>query len=183
MKKSFRILYYTIILFISLLSIIGCSYTANVNTMIPGNYDLKQKHPGSINIIVSGAEEDDSGVDLMMSMITNESFKKALKNSIVNSNLFSEVVDDSDANYLLDVHIANISEPPPGTSMHAKMITNWKLVETEINKVIWQDLIITSHTAGAFAAFVGTKRIKIALEGAARNNIQKGINRLSAIDL
>jgi hypothetical protein len=183
MKKSFGIVYYTIIILISLNGIIGCSYRANVNSMIPGNYDLKQNHPHSINIIVSGAEETDPEVDLMMSMITNESFKEALKNSIVNSNLFSKVVDDTNSNYLLDVRIVNISRPAPGTSMHVKMIANWKLIETGINKEIWQDLIVTSHTAGAFAAFVGTKRMKMALEGAAKNNILKGIDSLSAIDL
>ena len=179
MKKSFGMVYFTIVIFISLHGIIGCSYKANVKSMIPDNYDLKQNHPYSINIIVSGAEKTDP----MDYYITNESFKTALKNSIINSNLFSKSLDDKNAKYLLDVLIVHITQPPPGTSMHVKLVTNWKLIETGINKVIWQDLIATSHTASATAAFVGLKRIQMALEGAAKKNIEKGINRLSAIDL
>ena len=115
--------------------------------------------------------------------ITNEELTKAIKETLVKTNLFSKVVDDNSANYSLEVVIFNVGELPGGFDMHVTLITNWQVIKIGVSNPFWQEIISSSYTTTVGDAINGFTRIKLALEGAARENIKKGIEKLSNLDL
>ena len=162
------------------ITLMGCaSLHARREAMAVDSLEIIRKHAYSVNVtVVEGENASFPKVPL-----TGREFKEALKTSIVASKVFSEVVDDINANYFLKVHIFNVSDPPPGGNMHVTVVTNWKLTLPSSETAIWQEVISSSYTSPDFAAFSGMKRIRIALEGAARENIKKGVEKLSKLKL
>ena len=160
-------------------TLMGCGPKVQRQAMIVDSMETINTHNYSVNVSVVRGEDVNDATRL----IALEDFKEALKTSIVSSKVFSEVVDNSNAKYFLEVHIINIGEPPGGASMHSTLISNWKLTLPSSGKVIWQEVISSSHTTPALAAFSGFKRVAMSIEGAARGNIKKGIEKLSKLEL
>lgn len=67
--------------------------------------------------------------------------------------------------------------------MTTEMTVLWSLSRVDTEETIWQDLVLSSCTATVGDAFVGTTRMRMATEGAARNNIRTALERLAAADL
>ena len=67
--------------------------------------------------------------------------------------------------------------------MTATIETSWTLTRLSDHAVIWQKSITTSHTAKTGEAFAGVTRLRLATEGAARDNIQDAITHLSLLPL
>ena len=59
----------------------------------------------------------------------------------------------------------------------------WVLIDRGNGETIWKKGISSQYTAGAFDAFAGVTRIRLATEGAARVNIEVGLGLLSSLDL
>lgn len=161
------------------ISLIGCaSYHARKQAMVADSFQMSNKHAHSINVSVIGGDS----ASRLKSTLTSEEYEEALKISLINSNAFSEVVNNINANYFLNVNIINVGYPPPGADMRVTVVTNWKLSSTPTGTNIWQEIISSSHTATVADAFGGVNRVRIAIEGAAKKNIQKGIEKLSTLE-
>jgi hypothetical protein len=59
----------------------------------------------------------------------------------------------------------------------------WSLVRTSDSKVVLRQVIKSSHTATMGDSFAGVKRLQLAVEGAARANIEQGLAAIAALDL
>jgi hypothetical protein len=162
------------------LIIAGCATPAKPTAMIPGSYDIKNKHPYSVYVETAGGNETSP---LWTSQLSDEDFSEALVTAITNSGLFSKVINGKDADYLLEVIILSLNQPGAGFDMTVSMVANWELTKIATNQQIWSDLIASKFTATGSDSFVGIERLRIATEGAAKENINKGINRLASIEL
>jgi hypothetical protein len=63
------------------------------------------------------------------------------------------------------------------------MEVNYTLVDTTSGKTVWTKNVASTYTASASAAFAGTTRLRLANEGAAKDNIQQVITDISTLNL
>lgn len=158
----------------------GCASPAGTKEMVSDSAQVVTKHPYSVAVRTAGGRETDK---MGASQISDQDFAEALRQSITTTKLFSKVVEGQDSDYLLSVFVANLEQPMMGFSMTVKMEAAWSLTEVKSGKVIWKDTINSTYTASASAAFAGVERLRIATEGAARENIKMGIEELSKLSL
>ena len=158
----------------------GCATPATFEGMVPGDYDTARKHAKSVSVQVSGGQETNAA---WKSQISDEAFAKALVEAITKSQTFSQVVQGKGGNYQLLVSIIGMEQPTFGMDMTVKMEAGWTLKNAATGQVVWQQAIKSQHTATPGDAFVGTTRLRLANEGAAKNNIKQGLAKISRLNL
>jgi hypothetical protein len=158
----------------------GCASPATVQGMRPQSLVLQNKHPFSVNVQVAGGRETNP---IWTSEISDDAFVKAIRESIAQSGLFRSVITTGSGDYLLEVILVNVDKPLMGFDLTVNLTANWKLTHIPSNKIVYQELIPQHYTATVGDAFVGIKRLRLAEEGAARENIQEGLNRISRLNL
>jgi len=70
-----------------------------------------------------------------------------------------------------------------GFDMTVTMFAEWALVRARTNVEVWKRSIKTTHTATVGDAFVGVTRLRLANEGAAKENIRKGLEALGGASI
>ena len=144
---------------------------AGFEAMIPDSWATARQHPQSVRVRVTGGQDDEAPG---RPHIPNTAFAQALAESITRSGTFSRVVDDKGggSDYLLTVTLFSLEKRVFGRSV--KLEAGWTLQRSGQTPVVWQESIVTEHTAG---------NVKLATEGAARKNIHEGLTRISRINL
>lgn len=158
----------------------GCASPATREGMIPGDMIAAKKHPQTVSINVAGGQETNP---LWKSQISDSSFAEALSDAITRSKVFSAVVQGKNGNYQLDVVLVSMSQPSFGASFTVRMEAGWSLRHADGGAVVWQASVKSQHTARASEAFLGTERLRLATEGAAKNNIKQGLEKISQLTL
>jgi ABC-type uncharacterized transport system auxiliary subunit len=158
----------------------GCATPATHEGMVTTDYVAPTKHPKSVSVKVGGGQDTSS---MGKSQISDEAFTNALVESITKSQVFSKVIQGKGGDYELSVGIINMEQPSFGMSFTVKMEAGWTLKNAANGEVVWQKAIKSEHTATPSDAFVGTTRLRLANEGAARNNIKQGLTEISRLKL
>lgn len=115
---------------------------------------------------------------LLVSEISNEDFLAALKGSLESHGLMSE-----DGRFDLEVNIVEVNKPMAGLDFTVSTNIDYVLVDSQLNRTLIEDNIVTKHTAKFSDAFLGVKRMRLANEGAAKNSIKSFIEHLADLDL
>ncbi len=145
--------------------------------------------------------------------ITTDYFEQAVTDAIVTSGIFSGVdntatddeiemdmirfrgafpgiANDSSAPYLLDIRVIKIEAPSFSIWMTVSMRVLWTLYRTTGETgaagktALLRESISSTYTGGAFEGGVhGANRVRVAVEGATRENIRIGIEMLESFDL
>jgi len=170
---------YSSFLFSILFCITGCTIAAKSVNMIPDNYAIQNKYNKSISIRVSGGKETNP---LWVSEISDEDFLRAVEESIKYSGVFSRVTQNSESDYLLKINMRNMDSGLVGFSITVRLVTLWELTDLKSKEVVWKDIITSSYKATFGDSVMGFKRVKIANEGAAKQNIRLGIHELSRLN-
>lgn len=159
----------------------GCvSAPAKHEGMIPTTFETAGKHSKTVSVSVQGGRETKL---LTSTQISDEAFMQALVDSITKSQTFSHVVQGKEADYLLTVSIFGMEQPLFGLSFTVKMEAGWTLQRADNSTVVWQESIKSEHTATFSDAFAAVTRLRLATEGAARDNIAKGLSKISQLKL
>jgi hypothetical protein len=113
--------------------------------------------------------------------VSNAEFHSALVDSIRNSGLFSEVVSEGEARYLLDVFIHC-------TKVHRDFAVDaaakWTLIDLATRRVVVEKIIRTYDRIALGERRPGAgPQLRWAYQGAARNNIEQGLHLLAGLDL
>jgi len=153
----------------------GCA-TLTHEGMVPTTFEITKKHSQSVSVSVTGGKE--GGLQ-----ISDTTFMKALVDSIAKSQTFSRVVEGKGGDYLLTVSVFHLEQPAFGFSFTVNLEAGWTLQRVNNGTIVWQESIKSSHTATVDDAFVGAKRLQLATEGAARNNIEQGLTKISQLSL
>ena len=177
---SFRFTTLSLLLVAVLTLLGGCATPAGHVGMTPDSYDTAKKHPQTVSLSVTGGKETSAAGK---SQISDSEFQQALEAAITKSQTFSAVIQGNGANYLLNVTMFNMQQPSFGLSFTVKLEAGWTLTRADSGEVVWQESIKSSHTATTSDAFVGVARLRLATEGAAKNNIKQGLAKISRLNL
>jgi hypothetical protein len=149
--------------------------------MVPTTFNTAKKHPGTVGVSVSGGKETNA---TGKPQISDATFTQSLTESIVKSQTFSKVVQGSSgADYLLTVTLFGMEQPSFGLSFTVNLEAGWTLKRASNAQTVWQESIKSTFTATTSDAFAAVVRLRLATEGAARNNISAGLARISDLNL
>jgi hypothetical protein len=147
----------------------GCASPATVQGMRPQALAVENRHPFSVNVQVAGGRATNP---IWTSEISDDAFVRAIRESIAESGLFRSVITTGSGDYLLEVILVNVDKPLIGFDLTVNLTAN-----------VYQELILQHYTATVGDSLVAIKRLRLAEEGAARENIQEGLNRISRLKL
>ncbi|MBN1663304.1 MAG: hypothetical protein JW943_06860 [Deltaproteobacteria bacterium] len=148
--------------------------------MIPPRYDIVKQHPCTVSVMAAGGSETSA---MWKSQLSDEEFSLALIEAIKNSRTFSQIIKGAGADYALHITIFSVGQPSFGTSFTVKMEVGWTLKRRDGNAAVWQESIKSEHPSAVIDAFAAATRLRLATEGAARNNIAEGLVRISKLNL
>lgn len=154
----------------------GAESSAMISGQVGGAYATPQIYKETIAVgTVDGGSDT---YKLWKSNVSTENFKDALAQSL-KANL---MLSPSAGRYTLDAHILDIDQPVlGGFSMTVTASVHYKMVETTSQKTVFDDKIVTPYTAGMSDHVLGYERLRLANEGAVRENIKALIAKLQAL--
>lgn len=161
----------------------GCATPAVWTAMVPETTVNENNHPYSIAIEVTGGRATES---TGTPQVSNGAFRQALSETLTKSRLFAQVIEDRVADYRLEVIIFDIEQPPPGNPEDRLTVTmeaGWTLTHKDTGEATWQKVIRSNYTASMRAALTYIFRLRLATEGAAKENISAGVTELSGLEL
>jgi hypothetical protein len=158
----------------------GCASPANRDAMTATSVASSKKLPYAVSVKTGGGNETNP---MWSSDIANDDLRAAIEKSITQTALFKEVVKGNGGDYELSVAISRLNKPTFGAAFTVDMEAGWTLIKTSDKSVAMRQVIKSTYTGGAFDSLVGTTRLRMAVEGAARNNIKKGLEAVAALNL
>lgn len=157
----------------------GCASPSTSQGMTPAAIQTTNKHAQSVSVAVAGGKETES---TGKSQISDSAFTQALVDSINSSKTFSSVIQGKGADYQLSVTMFSMEQPSFGLSFTVKLEAGWSLKRAD-GSVVWQESIKSEHTSTPGDAFAAVERLRLATEGAAKENIAQGLSKISALKL
>lgn len=164
-----------VILLSAVLVLGGCATSANKESMAVAPAVVLKKFPYSVRVETRGGSETGA---MDSSNISNADLKAAIEASIATSGLF-KTLTQANSEYELTVALTQLSKPVFGGAFTVDMETGWSLVKASDKSVIMRKVIRSSHTATFSDSLVGVTRLRLAVEGAARKNIEDGLKAVS----
>lgn len=161
------------------------------NLSTPGENDL-----GRVGLSVSG----------MSAGLTTEYFEQAVTDALVTSGIFSDIdnsrtadvvmpmigvsgtfpgiENNSSVQYLLKIRILKVDTPSFSIRMTVGMKAIWTLYDAAGKTELLHEKINSTYTGGVFeGGVIGANRVRVAMEGAARENIHIGMGMLESMSL
>jgi hypothetical protein len=146
----------------------GCSAIPKASAMRAHDVESASQWPWSAAVRVSGGQDFDF-------RISDAEFERALRESLVETGMFSRVVELGASDYRLDVVLGD------GRGLEGRELTVlWNLSRADTQETVWQEFVTSN---GRSYHFVGVIRGRRGLELAAQENIRLGLERLSRVDL
>jgi len=163
---------------VSMLS--ACATPSRPIAMTASEVAVASKSSDTVSITVTGGRDTSP---TYVSQISDADFREALKQSILKSALFSQVVDGRAGRYRLDAYIGALTQPLMGMSLTVDMEVSYTLVDSVTGNALWQQHIATSHTATGSDSIIAATRLRLANEAAARKNIEAAIAAMGKLGL
>ena len=155
----------------------GCATNADVGQMV-ANYQPAHKLKNAAlhnNINVAAVNGGHETNPLWTSQIDNDGFKSALIQSLQQANLSSQLAS---AGYKLTANLVKLHQPLLGLNLTVTAQVHYNLQNQKTNKIVYDRDITSSYTATFKDSALAITRLKMANEGAARENISNLINDL-----
>jgi hypothetical protein len=147
----------------------GMSVDTGEAIMAPAEFPLK----GTVTVgAVSGGEETNP---MWTSEVGNEAFRGALESSMRAGDLLAAT---GAAKYRLNASLLNLQQPLFGLDMRVNSKVRYELISIAGGDRLFEETIDAGYTATVGQAFLGVERLRLANEGAIRENIKKLIERL-----
>jgi len=159
---------------------VQCVSTASIEGMTVKDYKAGKKVGDKIFIkSVTGGKKTNP---LWVSTISNENFEEAFKKSVVESEVFSKIDSiTNDDGWVLEINLISVDRPFFGTTFTVKTTIEYKLYNK--NKLMFSKNIKQSGSATMSDAIIGGKRLRLANEISAKNNIKELLQSLNEISL
>lgn len=165
---------------VALSGLAGCASSADRRAMTVAQAATGKKHPYSVSVRTSGGSETGA---MDSSNIADQDLKAAIEDSITQTGLFQRVLQGKDADYELTVSVVQIDKPIFGLTFTVNLEASWVLVRASDRRVALRKSIRSTHTATVGDAFAAVTRLRLAVEGAARQNIEQGLREISQLAL
>jgi len=158
----------------------GCASGAHKDNMaVAAPVATGKKFSQSVQVVTGGG--NDTGV-MDSSNISNADLKTAVETSIAKSGLFRSV-SASGGDYTLGVTVIQLSKPTFGGAFTVDLEAGWTLTRNSDKSVLLRKSVRSTATATMGDSLVGVTRLRLAVEGAARNNIEQGLKAVSELPL
>jgi hypothetical protein len=158
----------------------GCASPAERSAMVPTGIQLTKKFDASVSVKTGGGNETGA---MDSSNISDADLKAAIEDAIAQNGVFKRVVQGAGGDYELSVSIVQLDKPMFGASFTVNLEAAWSLVKLADRSVALRKSIRSSHTATMGDAVVGVTRLRLAVEGAVRKNIEQGLQDVSQLAL
>jgi hypothetical protein len=162
----------------ALVLIAGCASPITHEAMVPTGVVIGKKHQETVRLDVAGGADTAEG-----SGVSNAALEAALNQAINESKLFSQVVKGKGGDFILTANVFSLNQPMFGMAMTVKMEVGWTLTRASDNRNVWQEAIRSEHTSTPGEAFAGVTRVRLATEGAVKNNIAEAMSKIAALSL
>lgn len=161
----------------------SCASPAKMENMLVskdqiGGVKFDQKLKKEIN--VDEVKGGDKTNPLWTSEIGNKEFKEALVVTLGYAGLLG---DPKDSVYVLNTNLLNVEQPFLGLNMKVTTVIQYILIERMSGKEIMKEVLTASYTAGLDDSVIGIKRLRLANEGSAQENISMLIDALSKLNI
>ena len=98
--------------------------------------------------------------------------------------IFPGTAEFDNTPYFLDVRITKVDTPSFSVYMTVGMNAVWSLYRTAEKAELLHEKIYSTYTGGMFEGGIhGANRVRVAMEGATRENIRIGVEMLETLDL
>lgn len=164
----------------ALLILGGCATPVTHDALVPNVQAAVVQHPQSVSVTATGGGDTSAAGK---PQISNAELQQAVTAAINQSKVFARTVAGKNGDYALNLTLFSLSQPSMGFSFTVGAEIGWTLTRVDNGAVVWQESIKSQHTTGAGEAFAGVTRLKMATEGAVRDNIAQGLSKLSALKL
>ena len=158
----------------------GCASPASRESMAAPTATVGKQYPYSVSVEAKGGAQTEA---MDSSNISDADFKAAIESSITQANLFKSVVQGKGGDYELTVTVTQLSKPIFGASFTVTMEAGWVLIKAADKTIVLRQVVTSQHTATMSDALVAVTRLRLAVEGAARNNITQGLQAIAALNL
>jgi hypothetical protein len=152
--------------------------------------------PGPVGLGVTGASAG----------ITTDYFEQAVMDALAASGIFSSIDNSKTAEsimpmmrvkrvfpgtaeigntpYFLNIRVVHVDTPSFSVYMTVGMNVVWTLYRSAGKVELLHEKIYSTYTGGMFEGGIhGANRVRVAMEGATRENVRLGIEMLEALDL
>lgn len=167
-----------------MLALSGCATPARIDQMTAKRIDTSKaamKTPLNNNLSVKSVSGGESTNPLWVSKVGDEDFRQALEQSLKAAMLLSS--DQSNSSYLLSAKLISLDQPLMGFDLRVTATVEYSLQERATGATVFSKSISTPFTATFSDAALAFERLKIANEGAARENIEKVIDELLSLKI
>lgn len=172
----------SLILLIGATVLAGCATPARVDQMSAKPTAIAAKAtPLRSNVAVGAVGGGEETNPLWVSNVSATDFARALDDSLRGAALLAQNRDSS--KYILSAHLNALQQPVLGLDMTVIATVNYTLIERASGKEVHRAVLTTPYTARFGDAFLGVERLKVANEGAIRENITQLIERLYGLQL
>lgn len=158
----------------------ACASPARKAALVVDDASFGVNYPFSVQVTTSGGGATE---DIGYTNISNEDLAAAIEESITKSGLFEKIVHGDTADYRLNVALVSMSKPMFGLTFKIDMEMAWSLVNKATGEAVMRESIVSTHSATFSDAAVAVTRIKLAIEGAAQQNIRLGLRKIAGLQL
>lgn len=92
-------------------------------------------------------------------------------------------MEEGQADYALDVVLVRLSQTMIGLTFDVSLETGWTLVDRSSGEVVLRELITGTSQQRFGDSALAVSRMQLGNEGAARDVIRTGLEKLAALDL
>lgn len=107
--------------------------------------------------------------------IDNASFKTALEGSLRSAGLLAP---SKASRYYVVATLLTLDQPEAGIDMTVASKVRYKIIDSRTGGSVFEEEIVGVYTAHLGDATIGTKRLRLATEGAARKSIEAFVEKL-----
>jgi hypothetical protein len=160
----------------------GCASPSKpINMTVTGSQARANSYDAQLqkNVQLSEVNGGEKTNPLWTSEIDGADFRVALQQSLDNANLLG----NASATYALRANLLRVEQPMFGLDFEVTSEVEYTLTETASGKVVFREIIRAPFTAGVGDAFMAIKRLRLANEGSARQNIDALLKRLSDLKI
>lgn len=158
----------------------GCATPTVPTAMVPEVHQNYHRSGQSLSInVLGGRETSATGT----SQIANDDFHRAVAHAVDNSAIFASVGNYGSTDLHLETFIGMLQQPLMGFNLTVTLEVYYALTESATGNTLWRDTIQSTYTATTGEAFAGITRLRLATEGAARENIRQLLKALSDLQL
>ncbi|TFH30264.1 MAG: hypothetical protein E4G97_05980 [Deltaproteobacteria bacterium] len=154
----------------------GCASGAVSKSMVPKDLTVANIHPYSVTVKVEGGRETDAAGT---PQISSQEFQAAIVESLTTYGVFKTVLTEGNIDYKLEAAILNLQQPLFGFNMTVTIETVWKLTNLKGGSTVMRENLTNSFSATPGDAFAAVTWLRLATEGAARENIRDALKKIS----